>query len=70
MASSTSSACNWGCGGLPPANLADLAVHNGGSNLMFADGHAKFFTARNCITISGGGTIRYHNGGTPSLMEW
>ena len=37
------------------------AVHNGGSNVAFLDGHAKFFNVANLRTTSGGGSLRYYD---------
>jgi prepilin-type N-terminal cleavage/methylation domain-containing protein/prepilin-type processing-associated H-X9-DG protein len=47
-------------------------LHNGGSNLGFVDGHAKWFKGQNCVTIGGGGPLRYyHDGGTGTFAnEW
>jgi prepilin-type N-terminal cleavage/methylation domain-containing protein/prepilin-type processing-associated H-X9-DG protein len=39
----------------------DNTVHNGGSNVGLADGHAKWYAANNCRSISGGGPLRYYN---------
>ncbi|MGQ9732945.1 MAG: DUF1559 family PulG-like putative transporter [Candidatus Zipacnadales bacterium] len=49
----------WACTGNWPA-LADrerYTRHNGGSNIGFMDGHAKYFTARNIKHKSWGGPI-------------
>lgn len=61
----------WGCGCGPPAINSltwpweDQALHNGGQNIAFADGHAKWFQARKTMTISApGGTLRYY------AFEW
>jgi prepilin-type processing-associated H-X9-DG protein len=40
---------------------SDAAPHNGGSNIAFCDGHAKWFGQSNCRTISGGGPLRYYD---------
>jgi len=47
--------------GCPPADPAaqGRAVHNGGSNLGFADGHAKWVNSEQVVTVSGGGSLRY-----------
>ena len=40
---------------------AGSTVHNGGSNIAFADGHSKWYALNNCRTISGGGSLRYYD---------
>jgi len=56
--------CWTGCG-CPPNDTvfasSDYARHNGGSNICFADGHAKWYSFNNCRTVSGGGPLRYYD---------
>ncbi|MCD6351136.1 MAG: DUF1559 domain-containing protein [Armatimonadetes bacterium] len=51
--------------GCPPAdpNLhnEDWTLHNGGSNIGFADGHAKWLSAQAIRTVTGGGGLRYYD---------
>ena len=49
--------------GCPPTltNNEDWALHNGGSNLIFVDGHAKWYKWSNIKTTVGGGSIRYYD---------
>ncbi|NCO89941.1 MAG: hypothetical protein COY42_05645 [Armatimonadetes bacterium CG_4_10_14_0_8_um_filter_66_14] len=50
--------CACAGGGMPPMDQREKWTrHNGGSNLAFADGHAKFFTASNCKWKRFGGPI-------------
>jgi prepilin-type processing-associated H-X9-DG protein len=52
------------CGCPPPVPCPatdDHTVHNGGSNVGLADGHAKWYAANNCRSISGGGPLRYYD---------
>jgi len=46
----------------PPNNPDDWTVHNGGSNIGFADGHAKWMKWSNIKGVWRGGTIRYRTG--------
>ena len=54
-------------GGAPcgcPPNLTmneDWALHNGGSNIAFADGHVKWFYWAKVRTVTGGGPLRYYD---------
>jgi len=48
-----------GCNGTVPANAEDYAAHNGGSNLGFVDGHAKWRKWMAIKTTEFGGDIRY-----------
>lgn len=48
-----------GCGNPLPSNAEDYAVHNGGSNIAYADGHVKWMRWMNFKTIEHGGSIRY-----------
>lgn len=48
------------CAGGWNAEAEKYALHNGGSNLGFADGHAKFLTGPSIKTIQGGGGLRYY----------
>jgi prepilin-type N-terminal cleavage/methylation domain-containing protein/prepilin-type processing-associated H-X9-DG protein len=48
------------CHGGWNAGDEDLTIHNGGSNLAFADGHVKWYAAQNIKTKSAGGTIGYY----------
>jgi len=57
-----SAAC---CNGTVWDQAAENAtVHNGGSNLGFADGHGKWMSAQSIKTVTGGGSIRYYD------FEW
>ena len=51
--------------GCPPANPDadndDWTLHNGGSNLAFADGHVKWDRSSNIRTVTGGGKYRYYD---------
>jgi prepilin-type N-terminal cleavage/methylation domain-containing protein/prepilin-type processing-associated H-X9-DG protein len=47
-----------GCGNTP-ADIADAAAHNGGSNIAFADGHVKWLGWNSIRTIEFGGSLRY-----------
>lgn len=50
------------CGCPPPdTHNDDWALHNSGSNVGFADGHAKWFKSTNCKTVTGGGPFRYYS---------
>lgn len=54
-----------GCGCPPndsyvPSSPEDHTRHNGGSNIGFADGHAKWAQWNQCRTVSGGGSLRYY----------
>jgi prepilin-type N-terminal cleavage/methylation domain-containing protein/prepilin-type processing-associated H-X9-DG protein len=49
------------CAGGWSAQADEATLHNGGSNLAFADGHAKWFRAPNIKTITGGGSLRYYD---------
>jgi prepilin-type N-terminal cleavage/methylation domain-containing protein/prepilin-type processing-associated H-X9-DG protein len=40
--------CGVGCN--PPRQIQNNTRHNGGSNCGFGDGHAKFFSAQQCVT--------------------
>lgn len=48
-----------GCGGTVPANADDYTAHNGGSNIAFAEGHAKWRKWSSLVPIEFGGDIRY-----------
>ncbi len=52
----------------PPVALTTIddgwSIHNGGSNLGFADGHAKWFRNLNCKSTTGGGPLVYYD------FEW
>jgi prepilin-type processing-associated H-X9-DG protein len=48
------------CAGGWNAEADRYTLHNGGSNLAFADGHAKFLTGPAIKTIQGGGGLRYY----------
>jgi prepilin-type processing-associated H-X9-DG protein len=37
------------------------ALHNGGSNIAFADGHVKWFYWSKVRTVTGGGPLRYYD---------
>jgi prepilin-type processing-associated H-X9-DG protein len=52
--------------------MEPATLHNSGSNLGFADGHAKWFKGANTVTRAAGGPLRYyHDGGTgPFANEW
>jgi prepilin-type N-terminal cleavage/methylation domain-containing protein/prepilin-type processing-associated H-X9-DG protein len=53
------------CGCPPDLTMnPDWALHNGGSNLAFADGHVKWLPWNRCRTITGGGPVRYYD------FEW
>ncbi len=62
IASTRNSPCDMGCqsGAVSPA-MAKSAVHNGGSNLGFADGHVKWLPAGRVRTVTGGGPLRYYD---------
>jgi prepilin-type N-terminal cleavage/methylation domain-containing protein/prepilin-type processing-associated H-X9-DG protein len=49
--------------GCPPNLTMDpaWALHNGGSNCAFADGHVKWFEWSKCRSSSGGGPMRYYD---------
>lgn len=47
------------CAGGWTAQANEYTVHNGGSNLAFADGHVKYMSALSIKTVTGGGSIRY-----------
>jgi prepilin-type processing-associated H-X9-DG protein len=51
--------------GCPPAALGTIdeawCVHNGGSNLGFADGHVKWSKWSNVKTVTGGGPLLYYD---------
>jgi len=50
------------CGCPPDLTMnPDWALHNGGSNCAFADGHVKWYQWANCRTVRGGGPIRYYD---------
>lgn len=51
------------CGCPPPDTLPDdsYTLHNGGSNLGFADGHCKWMRSTAIRTRSGGGSLRYYD---------
>ncbi|MGB9876175.1 MAG: DUF1559 domain-containing protein [bacterium] len=56
----------WGCGCPPkdpqavPPDPDNHTYHMGGSNIVFADGHAKWVHWNQIRTITGGGTLRYY----------
>lgn len=58
---------NWGCGCPPsdpeavPPDPDNHTYHMGGSNIIFADGHAKWVNWNQIRTITGGGTYRYYD---------
>jgi prepilin-type N-terminal cleavage/methylation domain-containing protein/prepilin-type processing-associated H-X9-DG protein len=50
------------CGCPPDTSTNDAwGIHNGGSNLGFADGHVKWYAWSNCRSVSGGGPLRYYD---------
>lgn len=52
--------------------IEPATLHNSGSNMGFADGHAKWWKGANTVTRGGGGALRYyHDGGTGLFAdEW
>ncbi len=55
-----SCACGSGPGNM--AAVPDATVHNGGSNIGFADGHVKWSNWKAIRRFSSGGAIRYYRG--------
>jgi prepilin-type N-terminal cleavage/methylation domain-containing protein/prepilin-type processing-associated H-X9-DG protein len=50
------------CGCAPATTKnEDWALHNGGSNLLLADGHGKWYKWSNIRTTGYGGPLRYYN---------
>jgi len=56
-ASNSAACCN---GNVWDATAENGTLHNGGSNLGFADGHVKWYKGASVKTIRGGGSIRYY----------
>ncbi len=61
-------------GDMTSLNLGNYARHQGGNNIMFRDGHAKWFKAEATRSIRGnsGGTLRYHQdewNGKPATLN-
>ena len=61
VASTRNSPCDAGCSDHLTPTMIDSAVHNGGSNLAFADGHAKWMAGGQIRTTRGGGPLRYYD---------
>ncbi|MFQ6097221.1 MAG: prepilin-type N-terminal cleavage/methylation domain-containing protein [Armatimonadota bacterium] len=61
IASERGSPCDAGCSSRVTPTMVESGVHNSGSNLGFADGHAKWLGGSRIRTISGGGSLRYYD---------